>query len=348
MRLELVSNRLVSHHACSVRAARLSRFHSGASRRGKRGNPPLGNTITGALTLTTTGDITAFFLGGRTLNPGGGGRYGVFTTGQQYGTGFFADTWLYGLRQDSQNRTNVALVNVADADTSTSQLQIQIFDGSTGALVATANDSNTTVPAGAFRQINSILSTYAPGTTQGYARITEVSGNNTNIVYAVVNDGAQPGQRSGDGAVIPMTPFEVFAFTGGWSNTTFHTSGPAADTVLLERTTLDIQTTLTLGGSVFGGSNPGSQTFLGAFDTSGNLDIAGTSPVFGTLSALIDTSGNVSGSATNIPSPNVASMTFTGSISSDNSSLDITYSLGLKPSGTAQGTLTLSLVTPSP
>ena len=311
------------------------------------GIPAVGATITGALTLTTTGDITAFFLGGRTLNAGGGGRYGVFTTGQQFATGFFADTWLYGLRQDSENRTNVALVNMGDVDATPSQLQIEIYDGSTGALVKTVKDANTLVGPGAFKQINSILSAYAPGTTQGYARITSASGDNTNILYAVVNDGAQPGQRSGDGAVIPMTPFEEFHFTGRWHNTTFGTFGDAANTALLQRTTFQIQTTLTLQGNVFGSGPTGSQTFLGAFDTVGNLTIAGASPVFGPLTALIDTGGNVSGSALSIPSPNVSSMTFSGTTSSDNSSVNLNYSVNLKPSGTAQGTLDLTIV-PNP
>jgi hypothetical protein len=51
-------------------------------------------------------------------------------------------------------------------------------------------------------QIGTILAQYAPGTTQGYARVTRTSGTNPFIVYAVINDGGQPGERSGDGAFI--------------------------------------------------------------------------------------------------------------------------------------------------
>jgi hypothetical protein len=51
-----------------------------------------------------------------------------------------------------------------------------------------------------------ILSQYAPGVTQGYARITRTGGNNPFIAYAVINDGANPGDRSGDGAFIISTP----------------------------------------------------------------------------------------------------------------------------------------------
>jgi hypothetical protein len=41
-----------------------------------------------------------------------------------------------------------------------------------------------------------------PGVTQGYAKVTRTSGNNQFITYAVVNEGANPGDRSGDGALI--------------------------------------------------------------------------------------------------------------------------------------------------
>ncbi len=309
------------------------------------GIPAPGNTITGALTLTGPANVSTFFLGGRTLNAGGGGRYGVFTTAQPFGTGFNADTWLYGLRQDAENRTNVALVNTGDTDTSASQMQIQLFDGDTGQLVATVNDGNTGVAAGSFRQINAIFSTYAPATHQGYARVSRVNGNNSNIVYAVVNDGAQPGQRSGDGAVIPMAPFESFAFTGAWHNLTFLTTGSASDTTLFERASTQVQTSLNLEGNVFGGGPSGSQAFVGAIAPDGTLTLSGTSAVFGNLSAIFDlNTGQINGTATNVPSPNVSSMFFNGSVAGTGGPIVLSYSLALKPSGTAQGSLTLTPV----
>jgi hypothetical protein len=57
-----------------------------------------------------------------------------------------------------------------------------------------------------WKQINMILAQYAPGVTQGYARITRIAGNNPFIAYAVTNDGGQPGERSGDGAFIASAP----------------------------------------------------------------------------------------------------------------------------------------------
>jgi hypothetical protein len=51
-------------------------------------------------------------------------------------------------------------------------------------------------------QINSILALHAPGVSQGYAQVKRTSGNNPFITYAVINDGGQPGERSGDGAFV--------------------------------------------------------------------------------------------------------------------------------------------------
>ncbi len=318
---------------------------------GAPGVPSPGATVTGALSLVrASGDASAFFLGGRTLNAGGGGRYGVFTAGQPFGSGFLLRTWLYGLRQDLENRTNVAIVNPGDQDATASiQVRIDLFDGATGLLVATVPASETTVAPGAFHQINSILSTYAPGVTQGYARVTNPpaalgSSSNPPILYAVVDDGAKPGQRSGDGAVIPMSPYETLLFGGQWMNDTFGSSGPAADTTLLERISFQMQTTLTLGGNVFGASALGPQTFLGVLDLVHDVGtISGTSPDLGTLSASIQ-NGMISGSLTNIPSPNVSGLTFSGQGGGLGNGVDLTYSISLIPPGSASGHLTMNVV----
>jgi hypothetical protein len=58
-----------------------------------------------------------------------------------------------------------------------------------------------TVPARGWFQIGTIL-TNAPGVQQGYAQVRRTSGANPFITYAVINDGAGPGERTGDGAYI--------------------------------------------------------------------------------------------------------------------------------------------------
>jgi len=110
------------------------------------------------------------------------------------------NAWLFGLQQNAENRTNLALVNVGSVDSATDTFRIQLYDGATGDLAGTAE--GLTVPAKGFLQINAILSKLAPGVSNGYALVTKTSGNNPFITYAVINDGGRPGERSGDGAFL--------------------------------------------------------------------------------------------------------------------------------------------------
>ena len=136
--------------------------------------------------------------GARTSSAGGGGRYGLFYTAVPNGSEATASAWLYGLRQDADNRTNLALVNVG-ATASSDTFRIDLYDGATG---QKAGSTDVTVPANGFSQVNAIFATLAPTVPGGYALITRTSGTNPFIAYAVVNDGGLPGERSGDGAFV--------------------------------------------------------------------------------------------------------------------------------------------------
>ena len=50
---------------------------------------------------------------------------------------------------------------------------------------------------------NRALSQIAPGVKNAFVRVTSTQGTNPFITYAVLNDGSEPGKRSGDGAYIP-------------------------------------------------------------------------------------------------------------------------------------------------
>jgi len=105
------------------------------------------------------------------------------------------------LQQNTENRTNLALVNTGEKNSNTDIFKVELFDGATGLVVTTID--NIEVKAQRWLQLNAILA-QTPGTTQGYAKISLVSGENPFIAYAVINDGAAPGLRSGDGAFIAM------------------------------------------------------------------------------------------------------------------------------------------------
>ena len=74
------------------------------------------------------------------------------------------------------------------------------YDGATGAKVKTI-DPPTVLKAHGWIQIGTILNN-ATGVQQGYAEVRRTAGTNPFLTYAVVNDGAGPGQRTGDGAYV--------------------------------------------------------------------------------------------------------------------------------------------------
>ncbi len=166
---------------------------------------PAGPAFAGAVFVTVEpdeiGDASGLFVNGRTSTPGGGGRFGLFYPAVPEGQTAQKTAWLYGLQQNGENRTNLALINTGETDNSTDVFKIELFDGATGSVVKTIEPVEA--EARRWLQLNTILA-QTPGTTQGYARISRVSGNNPFIAYAVINDGAAPGQRSGDGAFIAM------------------------------------------------------------------------------------------------------------------------------------------------
>ncbi len=159
-----------------------------------------GTTFAGALFASvTSGDMNGVVIGARTGSPGGGGQYGLFYNAVPFGASSTGTAGIDGLQQNTENRSNLAIVNTGEIDNSSSVFEIDIYDGVTGILVTTVN---VTVASKKWYQIGAIL-TYAPGTTQGYVKVRKTSGNNPFITYGVINDGAGPGQRSGDGAYIP-------------------------------------------------------------------------------------------------------------------------------------------------
>ena len=81
--------------------------------------------------------------------------------------------------------------------------RVELFDGETGQKVATIDSP---VKPGEWRQFSSILAQYASGVRQAYARVSQIQGRNPFVTYAVINDGASPGERTGDGAFIASSP----------------------------------------------------------------------------------------------------------------------------------------------
>ncbi len=165
---------------------------------------PSDGSYAGPLMLTvdgdgdTEGDGDGIFLGARTMTPGGGGQYSFFYLGVPAGTEFSSGAWLYGLQQDSEDRTNLGLLTISSADSDANTYDIDLYDGATGLMVQTITRE---VSANQWTQIEMVLK--QAEISQGYAHVKRTAGANDFITYAVINDGGQPNERSDDGAFVP-------------------------------------------------------------------------------------------------------------------------------------------------
>jgi hypothetical protein len=155
-------------------------------------------------TTVEAGDVSGIALAARTAAPGGSGQYGLYYPAVPYGMANTDSAWLHGLQQNVENRTNLAIVNTGETDGNPDVFRIELFDGDTGVKINTVEGIN--VNARQWTQIGTVLAQYAPGIKQGYARITRTSGSNPFIAYAVINDGGQPGERTGDRAFVGSSP----------------------------------------------------------------------------------------------------------------------------------------------
>ena len=142
------------------------------------------------------GDMRGIVIGARTGAPDGrGGQYSLFYNGVPYGSASTESAWVYGLQQNAENRSNLALVNTGEINGSSSTFEITVYDGIGDTKPRTFT---RTVDARRWHQVNGILG----NADQGYIQVRKTSGSNPFVTYGVVNDGGAPGARSGDGAYL--------------------------------------------------------------------------------------------------------------------------------------------------
>ena len=146
------------------------------------------------------GDMSGIVLGARTGSPDTrGGQYSLFYNGVPYGAASTTSAWVYGLQQNEENRSNLALVNTGEVDDNEIVIEIDIYDGEGDSEPRTVE---RVVGGRGWLQLNGILG----GRRQGYVEVRKTKGDNPFIAYGVINDGGKRGQRSGDGAFLPSQP----------------------------------------------------------------------------------------------------------------------------------------------
>jgi hypothetical protein len=137
------------------------------------------------------------FLAVRVVSPSpAGGAFGLFLHALN-GLDVIHGSVL-GLHADGTTRANVAVGNGgADGDGPVT-LSLQALDGDTGLasgapVVLTLEPGRWAQPEGFFTLRN------------GWVEVTRTAGSAPWFAYGVLNDGAWPGDRTGDGAYVPMS-----------------------------------------------------------------------------------------------------------------------------------------------
>lgn len=144
----------------------------------------------------------------RTFNPNPdasvGGTFGLAYSAVSAENRAKTEAWVYGLVQNADARSNLALADARVGDASSVTYVIDVFDTAAGdgATPATA-PVLVTLKGGEWYQVNAVLAN--AGLSNGAVRVRPQSGASDFVVYGVLNDGAAFGSRTSDGSYVAMS-----------------------------------------------------------------------------------------------------------------------------------------------
>src|SRR5262249_57551970 len=119
------------------------------------------------------------FGGGRTMGAAGSGRAGLAYPGVRLDDGLILQGYVFGLRENDSDRSNLALVNMNAAAPVT--LSVTLVSGDQTSVLP-----DVTLAGGQWTQIGHVLA--AAGFADGYAIVRLVSGPGPFYTYGVFND----------------------------------------------------------------------------------------------------------------------------------------------------------------
>lgn len=159
---------------------------------------PAGPGQGGTLRIVWSGlsSPNAAFAGARTTTPSGPGRAGLSYPAVRVQDAFTSMAEVFGLRETTNDRSNLALVNAGTLGTLT--LEVTLFSGDGGGRI-TVLPGPVSLEPGQWTQIGSVLS--HAGFTNGFALVERVSGSDPFLAYAAINDNV-----TGDGSYVAAVP----------------------------------------------------------------------------------------------------------------------------------------------
>ena len=147
-----------------------------------------GGTLEAAFFGLSSSDVS--YAGVRTTSAAGSGRAGLSYPAVRLDEGLLGDSYVYGLRETTDDRSNLALVNLSSSPVT---LRVTVVKGGDGGPTWALPD--LVLQAWQWFQYNAVLEHKA---TNGYAKIELVSGAGPYFAYGVINDNA-----TNDGSFVP-------------------------------------------------------------------------------------------------------------------------------------------------
>jgi IPT/TIG domain len=132
----------------------------------------------------------------RTATRNNRGRAAVAFSGVPRSGCLTTPAYIFGLRQDDSNRSNLAVQNAGDSQEGDIVLRLTVFSGDPATSPQVLPDL-TLIP-GEFHQINGILVSNGLSLQRGYVRVERVQGTAPYYAYGVVND-----ESTSDGSFVP-------------------------------------------------------------------------------------------------------------------------------------------------
>jgi hypothetical protein len=157
------------------------------------GLAPAGPSFAGSLRVELTGPAPHAVAASARTASAGGSRFGLFTPAVTASSAAGRRALLYALRSDQENRSNVAVVNMGGDDDGPVELSVEAHG---------VDPVILSLPPGGWRQLDNFPG--SAGLSEGSVEVRRISGTAPWLAYGVINDGASPGQRTGDGAYVPM------------------------------------------------------------------------------------------------------------------------------------------------
>jgi hypothetical protein len=130
-------------------------------------------------------------------------------------------------------------------------------------------------------------------------------------------------------------------YVGMFSNTTFHTTGPATLDLHIDPSSGTLTATVDLNGDLFGGGAKQVRRINASLTLGSTSSLVTRTSAFGPVTGKLGTGTSIVLTAPSVPDDKVKTFELTGTLRSDTRGFDATFTVGFRDGRSAQGTVTV-------